>query len=138
MESMESSYADKAEGGTMDVNYIPNLTKLAKENVQFSDKADKKMGGPVCLEGTAYTAGGLVAQTSAINLKVKNAGTVSDTFLPNLTALGDYLDKEGYHQVFLCGSDGDFAGRDAYFKTHKNYKIEDYNAAIKEDRKSVV
>lgn len=29
------------------------------------------MGGPVCLEGTAYTAGGLVAQTSAINLKVK-------------------------------------------------------------------
>ena len=41
MESMESSYADKAEGGTMDVNYIPNLTKLAKENVQFSDKADK-------------------------------------------------------------------------------------------------
>ena len=43
-----------------------------------------------------------------------------------------YLDKEGYHQVFLCGSDGDFAGRDAYFKTHKNYKIEDYNAAIKE------
>lgn len=132
MESMESSYTDKAEGGTMDVNYIPNLTKLAKENVQFSDKADKKMGGPVCLEGTAYTAGGLVAQTSAINLKVKNAGTVSDTFLPNLTALGDYLDKEGYQQVFLCGSDGDFAGRDAYFKTHKNYKIEDYNAAIKE------
>lgn len=42
IESMESSYADKAEGGTMDVNYIPNLTKLAKENVQFSDKADKK------------------------------------------------------------------------------------------------
>ena len=52
--------------------------------------------------------------------------------MPNLTALGDYLDKEGYQQVFLCGSDGDFAGRDAYFKTHKNYKIEDYNAAIKE------
>ena len=132
MESMESSYADKANGGTMNVNYIPNLTKLAHENVQFSDKADKKMGGPVCLEGTAYTAGGLVAQTSAINLKVKNAGTVSDTFLPNLTAIGDFLDKEGYQQVFLCGSDGDFAGRDAYFKTHKNYRIEDYNAAIKE------
>ena len=132
MESMESSYADKANGGTMNVNYIPNLTKLAQENVQFSDKADKKMGGPVCLEGTAYTAGGLVAQTSAINLKVKNAGTVSDTFLPNLTAIGDFLNKEGYQQVFLCGSDGDFAGRDAYFKTHKNYKIEDYNAAIKE------
>ena len=36
MESMESSYADKEDGGTMDDNYIPNLTKLAKENINFS------------------------------------------------------------------------------------------------------
>lgn len=73
MESMESSYADKEDGGTMDDNYIPNLT-----------------------------------------------------------ALGDILNKQGYNQMFLCGSDGDFAGRDAYFKTHKDYQIEDYKAAIKE------
>lgn len=132
MESMESSYADKNDGGIMDTNYIPNLTKLARENVSFSDKKQDKLGGPVCLEGTAYTAGGLVAQTSAINLKVKNAGTISDVFLPNLTTIGDLLNKEGYEQVFLCGSDGDFAGRDAYFKTHKNTRIEDYKAAIKE------
>lgn len=132
MESMESSYADKEDGGTMDDNYIPNLTKLARENVQFTDKKDGKVGGPVCLEATAYTAGGLVAQTSAINLKVMNSGAVSDSFLPNLTALGDILNKQGYNQMFLCGSDGDFAGRDAYFKTHKDYQIEDYKAAIKE------
>lgn len=132
MESMESSYADKEDGGTMDDNYIPNLTKLARENVQFTDKKDGKVRGPVCLEATAYTAGGLVAQTSAINLKVMNSGAVSDSFLPNLTALGDILNKQGYNQMFLCGSDGDFAGRDAYFKTHKDYQIEDYKAAIKE------
>nr|WP_296193471.1 LTA synthase family protein [uncultured Anaerobutyricum sp.] len=132
MESMESSYADKNDGGIMDTNYIPNLTRLAKENVSFSDKKQSNLGGPVCLEGTAYTAGGLVAQTSAINLKVKNAGTISDVFLPNLTTIGDLLNKEGYEQVFLCGSDGDFAGRDAYFKTHKKTRIEDYKAAIKE------
>lgn len=83
MESMESSYADKEDGGTMDDNYIPNLTKLARENVQFTDKKDGKVGGPVCLEATAYTAGGLVAQTSAINLKVMNSGAVSDSFLEN-------------------------------------------------------
>ena len=112
MESMESSYADKEDGGTMDDNYIPNLTKLARENVQFTDKKDGKVGGPVCLEATAYTAGGLVAQTSAINLKVMNSGAVSDSFLPNLTALGDILNKQGYNQMFLCGSDGDFAYED--------------------------
>lgn len=42
MESMESSYADQEDGGIMDDNYIPNLTKLAKENINFSDKADGK------------------------------------------------------------------------------------------------
>ena len=71
MESMESSYADKAEGGTMDVNYIPNLTKLAKENVTISDKADKKMGGPVCLEGTAYNSRWTCCTNISNYLKVK-------------------------------------------------------------------
>ena len=58
---MESSYADQEDGGIMDDNYIPNLTKLAKENINFSDKADGKLGGPTCLEATAYTVGGMVA-----------------------------------------------------------------------------
>ena len=48
---------------------------------RFTDKKDGKVGGPVCLEATAYTAGGLVAQTSAINLKVMNSGAVSDLSL---------------------------------------------------------
>ena len=132
MESMESSYTNQENGGIMDDNYIPNLTKLAKENVNFSDKADGELGGPVCLEATAYTVGGLVAQTSAINLKLHNSGSMFGNFLPNLTTMGDLLNKEGYQQVFLCGSEGDFAGRDTYFTSHKNFRIEDYNAAKKE------
>lgn len=132
MESMESSYADKEDGGTMDDNYIPNLTKLAKENINFSDKADGRLGGPTCLEATAYTVGGMVAQTAAINLKLHNSGSMFGNFLPNLTTMGDILNKEGYQQVFLCGSEGDFAGRDTYFTSHKDFHIEDYNAAKKE------
>lgn len=45
--------------------------------------------------------------------------------------MGDILNKEGYQQVFLCGSEGDFAGRDTYFTSHKDFHIEDYNAAKK-------
>ena len=132
MESMESSYADQEDGGIMDDNYIPNLTKLAKENINFSDKADGRLGGPTCLEATAYTVGGMVAQTAAINLKLHNSGSMFGNFLPNLTTMGDILNKEGYQQVFLCGSEGDFAGRDTYFTSHKDFHIEDYNAAKKE------
>lgn len=131
LESMENSYMDEANGGNMNDNYIPNLTKLAKENVSFSNRANK-LGGSVCLEATAYTAGGLIAQTAGINLKLENTGSMFGKFLPGLTSLGDILNKEGYKQMFLCGSNGDFAGRDTYFKTHKDYQIEDYNSAIEE------
>ena len=50
-------------------------------------------------------------------------------FLPNLTTMGDILNKEGYQQVFLRGSEGDFAGRDTYFTSYIDFHIEDYNAA---------
>ena len=32
---MESTYASQEEGGGKDINYIPNLTKLAEENISF-------------------------------------------------------------------------------------------------------
>ncbi|MDO4663978.1 MAG: hypothetical protein Q4A59_03750 [Erysipelotrichaceae bacterium] len=38
MESMESSFADQQHGGGFDDNLIPNLTKLAQDNVDFSSK----------------------------------------------------------------------------------------------------
>jgi phosphoglycerol transferase len=37
LESMESSYADKNSGGLKDSNLIPNLTNLAKDNINFSN-----------------------------------------------------------------------------------------------------
>lgn len=47
----------------------------------------------------------MVAQTAAINLKLHNSGSMFGNFLPNLTTMGDILNKEGYQQVFLCGSE---------------------------------
>lgn len=43
VESMENTYADIKSGGKQEVNYMPNLTKLAQENVSFS--ATDKLGG---------------------------------------------------------------------------------------------
>lgn len=43
MESMESSFADKENGGLMNENLIPYLTKIASENVNFS--SSQKLGG---------------------------------------------------------------------------------------------
>lgn len=43
LESMESSYADRASGGLLDENLIPRLTSLAAKNVNFSNT--EYMGG---------------------------------------------------------------------------------------------
>ena len=102
MKKKKKKKADQEDGGIMDDNYIPNLTKLAKENINFSDKADGKLGGPTCLEATAYTVGGMVAQTAAINLKLHNSGSMFGNFLPFFSTMGDIFIKAAYQQVSLC------------------------------------
>ena len=39
MESMESTYSASSSGGAGDVDYIPRLTELATDNIQFSNTA---------------------------------------------------------------------------------------------------
>ena len=36
LESMENTYMSKLDGGAYDINYIPDLTALAEENLNFS------------------------------------------------------------------------------------------------------
>lgn len=44
----------------------------------------------------------------------------------------DILEEYGYRQYFLCGSDGDFAGREMYFHQHGNYEVLDYYYALEQ------
>jgi phosphoglycerol transferase len=41
-------------------------------------------------------------------------------FLPGVYSLGDVLEKEGYIQEFMCGSNANFGSRAAYFTKHGN------------------
>lgn len=132
LESMENTFSDVESGGVMEQNLIPNLTRIADKRISFTNKADGSLGGAYCLKNTEFTIGGIVASTAGMHLEIENTGANYGTLLPNMTNLGDILKEQGYNQVFLCGTEGEFAGRDTYFATHGNYKIEDYNSAKKE------
>ena len=41
------------------------------------------------------------------------------------TVLGDMLAAQGYRQVIMFGSEGEFAGRKQYFEGHGNYEVKD-------------
>ena len=132
LESMETTYADTENGGAFEENVIPELTKLAQENEDFSGEEDKLNGG-YSMPGTTWTIGAMFAHTSGLPLSVSINGNNMDTqdsFFPSAITLGDVLEREGYSQTLMIGSDATFGGRRLYFTEHGNYDIVDYNYAI--------
>ena len=132
LESMETTYADTENGGAFEENVIPELTKLAQENEDFSGEEDKLNGG-YSMPGTTWTIGAMFAHTSGLPLSVSIDGNNMDTqdsFFPSAITLVDVLEREGYSQTLMIGSDATFGGRRLYFTEHGNYDIVDYNYAI--------
>lgn len=128
LESMETTFLSTEQGGGNDFNAIPELYELAKENINFSHNSD--VGGFNAITGGTWTTGALVSLTSGVPLKVpftigSNGYSTDDTFLPGLTTLSDVLDKNGYYQTFMVGSDANFGGRKQYFEQHGADKIYD-------------
>ncbi|MGP4106082.1 LTA synthase family protein [Virgibacillus sp. L01] len=135
LESMENSLINKESGGGWDYNVIPELTSLAKNNINFSNT--NNIGGAFPVPGTDWTAAGLVSTTSGLPLKVPVSGnqyTSSEDFMAGAYSLGDVLREEDYNLSAMFGSDADFGGRKNFYKRHGDYKIFDVNTAIKEGK----
>lgn len=129
-ESMEATFSDAAHGGASEMNLIPNLTRLALENESFQEKGSGILGGGRVTNSTSWTIAGIVAQTSGTPLCQGNGEFTREfdgdsEFMPALSTLGEILEKEGYHNMFMCGSDAAYGGRANYFTQHGNYEIFD-------------
>lgn len=134
VESFETTYASKKYGGYQpnNMNLIPNMEKVAQENISFSTNSNLRGIRNTC--GNDWTFGSIFSSTSGLPFKFPNMYNKTGKlkkFASGVTTLGQVLDKEGYYQEFLCGSDANFAGRKQYFKTHGNYNIFDLNTARK-------
>lgn len=134
LESMETTYTDEKNGGAFEENVIPELTKLAQENEDFSGKS-KKLNGGYSLTGSTWTMGAMFAQTSGLPLKISISANEMDTqksFFSGIVTIGDILGDAGYSQTLMIGSDATFGGRRLYFTDHGNYDIFDYNYAAQQ------
>ena len=126
LESMEVTFGEEEAGGPIYDNFIPELTQLAQENVNFSN--DDGFGGAMSFSGTTWTAAAMVTQTAGINVQVPLDAEYfggENGYMPSLTSLGDILQAQGYNQTLLVGSDAQFGGREDYFREHGNYNIVD-------------
>lgn len=78
LESMETTYADIEDGGGFDENVIPELTKTAQENEDFSGE-DQAINGAYSMYGTTWTMGAMFAQTSGLPLNISIEANSMDT-----------------------------------------------------------
>ena len=134
LESMETTYLSEDLGGASDVNLIPELYELARDNINFSHTDG--VGGFHATNGASWTIGAIVAQTAGIPLKVpsgiedwQNGYGKDGVFLPGAATIMNILDDAGYHTSFLCGSDANFGGRKTYYQTHGTDEIYDIYTA---------
>ena len=76
------------------------------------------------MPGADFTIGGIVATQCGIPLKSISilsgnlTGWSLDKYLPGAICLGDYLKKDGYHNVYYNGSSGVFSGLNKFFLNH--------------------
>lgn len=135
LESMETTYFSKENGGLSDKSLIPEIEELAKENINFSNT--EKLGGAYALYGSTWTVGSMTANSLGVPLKIgieQNWLSEYDTFLDGAYGIGEILEKEGYHNYLLLGSESEFGGRKSLYKKHGNYEIWDSNSALEENR----
>ena len=135
MESMETTYASRDVGGEQpEINYIPNLTKIAEENISFSD--EDGLGGFISAKNTDWTMSAIWATQTGAAFEFPIGGNEDfgnqEHFAKNTMTLGDILKDKGYHQEFLCGSDSTFGGRRAFFEQHGDFRIYDLYTAEEE------
>ena len=112
LESMETTYYSTEDGGLAEKDLIPEISQLAKENLNFS--STEALGGAYTLTGTTWTVAAMTAQTAGVPLKIgidDNDLSEYSEFLKGAHSIGEILEDNGYHNFLLLGSDAVFGGR---------------------------
>lgn len=124
-ESFEATWMNRQNKAFFGDDFMPELRKLAEENVNFSE--DDDIGGMTALDGTQWTQAGLVSQTCGIPLHLPivnhNKFLPKHGYLPKAWCLSDILRQAGYNQVFMTGMEKSYAGVDKFFETHGQTKV---------------
>ena len=133
LESIENTYASKELGGSQDKNYLAGLAELAQDadSVNFSN-TDKLGGASVFVPSISYTQGSTVAQTSGIALNIPLSQIYKAPEYPNMTRLEDILHDNGYNQLYIEGSKGEFSMYDKYVGRYGDSRVFDRKTASDE------
>ena len=127
MESMESTFAQTPLHDYYHVDLIPELHKLADNNINFSHT--DYLGGAILIDGTQWTQAALFAKTCGAPIQLplaeENFFNPKYDFYPNAWCIYDILRQQGYNESFMIGSNGEFGGMNRFVETHGNQHFMD-------------
>ena len=127
LESMEVNFKD----------YTPEINEISKENISF-------LPGGVDVAMTGWTIAAQVSKNCGIPLYLPKGLENSEQifrFLPRAKCLTDILAENGYNQIYVQGSNGDFASTRNFWTQHGVGVFQDFSYYIKKgvaDRKDVL
>lgn len=113
VESLESTYSDTR---LFQHDLLASLNNLPANHLTFKQYEQ--------VPGTEWSVAGIIATQCAVPfklltiLKQNKIGETINHMLPDATCLGDILAANGYENVYLNGSDLNFAGVGKFFKDH--------------------
>ena len=109
LESLEATYLDNE----LFPDLAPNISVLRQEAINFSDVSQ--------VFGTGFTIAGIVGSQCGVPLSTSSGGNTLDnidSFMPNMTCIGDILSNEGYDLTFMGGANLSFAGKGNFLSGH--------------------
>ena len=127
VESLETTFFTKNQGGSWDYGVTKELYKLTKEKDStafYQNKVGQEMEK---VEGATWTTGSVITNTSGIPFKIPIDGNSyrSNNFLNGAYTLGDILKENGYNNELITSARASFGGLDNYFTKHGKYNIID-------------
>ncbi len=133
VESLETTYYNKEQGGYWNYDLIPELYELQNEDKSISFYNKRNIEQTNMIRGSSWTTASVVSSLSSVPVKQMKFGRTynKNNFFNNVYSFGDLLKDNGYHNELISGARVSFGGIEEYFTNHGNYEIIDENTLDK-------
>lgn len=114
LESMEKTFSDEK---LMPYDLIPQLSRIAEQNQSFSHFMQGYGQFPTQSALVSSMIGVPTTYLMRIGSPLRVGGSLPD-FAPNAFSVGQLLEREGYSNLYVQGTNGRFSGIDVFLKSH--------------------
>ncbi|MDO4963308.1 MAG: LTA synthase family protein, partial [bacterium] len=130
LESLETTFFTKDQGGDWDYEVIPEMYQILNDEDSICFSCNNDGTGMYAVDGANFTTGAVVGNSTGLPLKVPiDANSYhSKNFMNGAYAIGDILKDKGYYNEVISSATTSFGGLKEFFTKHGNYSIIDIDS----------